>query len=548
MQTDTNTGAVEAGLAPEYDVVVIGAGVAGIYQIKCLTDMGLNATVLERDPDLGGTWYRNRYPGARFDSESYTYGYFFSQELLDEWHWKEKFSAQPDTLEYLNYVADKFDLRQYMQFNCKVSAMRFDEQFSLWRIELEDGREVTARLVITGIGLLSIPTLPRLEGIGDFKGLACHTYNWPFEPVELEGKRVGVMGTGATGIQVIAEIADKVDELVVFQRRPNWNAPLNNSSISDEEMAKIRARYDEIIENCSNSVGGFEHVPDRRGYHSVSSEEREALWDRLYDEPGFSIWQGNFMEVLLDEECNKDLSEYIAGRMRQRVKDPETAEKLIPKDHGFGTQRLPLETNYLETYNRDNVRLVDITETPVKRVTESGISTTNEDFDLDIIVFATGFDAVTGAFDKIDIQGVGGERLKEKWDKKTKTYLGIGVHNFPNMLMISGPQSGSGATNIPRGIESCVDWLNGVIKMFFDEGFERVEVSKEFEDKWTEEVVRLHGKLLIRGARAWFNGYNSNVEGHETGVRHLVYAGGAIRYGKVMREVVEKGYEGFEFR
>jgi cation diffusion facilitator CzcD-associated flavoprotein CzcO len=329
------------GTRSHYEVIVVGAGVAGIYQIKRLADLGVDALVLDAAPDLGGTWYWNRYPGARFDSESYTYGYSFSRELLDEWHWKERFSAQPENLRYLNYVADKFDLRKYMQFNCKVGQALFDEADHLWRLKLDDGRELTCRFVILAIGLLSTPTLPRLEGMDSFKGRSFHTFHWPHEPLELAGKKVAIIGTGATAIQVIGEIADKVGELTVFQRRPNWSAPLNNSLISDAEMADVRARYDEIFATCARTPGGFEHEPDRRGFYEASREERLALWDRLYNEPGFGIWLSNFREIFTDEVANAEFSAYIAERIRRRVKDPLTAEKLIPRDHGFGVQRVP---------------------------------------------------------------------------------------------------------------------------------------------------------------------------------------------------------------
>ncbi|MEY9149976.1 flavin-containing monooxygenase [Bradyrhizobium elkanii] len=388
-----------------YEVIVVGAGVAGIYQIKRLADLGIDATVLEAAPDLGGTWYWNRYPGCRFDSESYTYGFSFSRELLDEWHWKERFSGQPENLRYLNYVADKFDLRKHMQFNCKVETMQFDETRDLWQLRIGDGRELTCRFVVLAIGLLSAPTMPRVPGIDDFKGRSFHTYYWPHEPVDLAGKKVAVIGTGATGIQLIGEIADKVGELTVFQRRPNWSAPLNNSAISDQEMADIRARYDEIFAACALTPGSFVHGPDKRGFYEVSREERLNLWDKLYDEPGFGIWLANFREIFMDEAANAELSEYIAGRIRQRVNDPDVAEKLIPRDHGFGVQRLPLETRYFEAYNRDNVQLVDLSETPLVRVTEKGLRTTARDYDFDIIVYATGFDAITGAYDLIDIRG-----------------------------------------------------------------------------------------------------------------------------------------------
>src|SRR5947207_3472901 len=401
-------------IKPHYEVVVVGAGVSGIYQIKRLADLVVDALVLDAAPDLGGTWYWNRYPGARFDSESYTYGYSFSKELLNEWHWKERFSAQPENLRYLNYVADKFDLRKYMRFNRKVAAAVFDEENHLWRLKLSDGFELTCRFVILAVGLLAIPTLPRLEGMEAFKGRAFHTFYWPHEPVELGGKRVGIIGTGATAIQVIGEIADKVSELTVFQRRPNWSAPLNNSPISDADTADIRARYDEVFAACARSPGGFEHEPDRRGFYEVSREERLKLWDRLYDEPGFGIWLANFREIFMDEAANGEFSEYVAERIRRRVKDPKVAEKLIPRDHGFGVQRVPMETNYFEAYNRPNVRLVDLSETPIVRVTETGLRTAEgggeRDYDFDIIVYATGFDAF-GAFYKIDIRAVGGESL-----------------------------------------------------------------------------------------------------------------------------------------
>lgn len=531
-----------------YEVIIVGAGVGGIYQIKRLTDMGIDATVLEAGGDLGGTWYWNRYPGARFDSESYTYGYSFSKELLNEWHWKERFSSQPENLRYLNFVADKFDLRKYMQFNSKVEAAHYDEAANLWRVRTGDGRSLTCHFLILALGLLSAPTLPRLEGMGSFKGQSFHTFYWPHEPVELKGKKVAVIGTGATAIQVIAEIADKVGELTVFQRRPNWAAPLNNSLISEQEMADIRSRYDEIFAACARSPGGFVHEPDRRGFYEVPREERLKLWDKLYEEPGFGIWLANFREIFTDEAANAEFSEYIADRIRRRVKDPKTADKLVPKDHGFGVQRVPLETRYYEAYNRPNVHLVDLQETPLVRVTETGLRTTERDYDFDIIVYATGFDAITGAFDRIDIRGTGGQKLRDKWIDSCSTFLGMMIHGFPNLMMPSGPQSGSASTNFPRGIETGVDWCTDLMEFMARHGYSRAEPTAAAETRWTEHVKQMYAVMLMRKAKGWFTGYNSNVPGHEEGkVRYFVYNGGAPKFRQRIEAVAAADYEGISF-
>ncbi len=529
-----------------HEVVVLGAGVSGIYQIKCLIDRGIDAIVLEGDDDLGGTWYRNRYPGARFDSESYTYGYSFSREVLDEWHWKERFSGQPENLRYLNFVADKFDLRSHMVFNARVQSMVWDEDSRTWTLQLADGTTYTARFVITSIGPLSIPTTPKYEGMDRFGGRAFHTWAWPKEPLDLSGLRVGVIGTGATGIQVIADIADKVGHLTVFQRRPNWSKPLRNGPISDEEMAQIRARYDEIFTNCSASPNGFEHMP-RWGFWDATPEERRALWDELYDQPGFAILGCNYAEIFFDEKANQEVSDYIADRIRARVNDPVVAEKLIPRDHGFGLQRLPLETNYFEAYNRDNVELVSLAETPIVRFDETGIETTAGHHDLDVIVYATGFDAITGGYDRIDIRGVGGVSLRDKWKDSPTTYLGVLCHGFPNLLMVAGPQSVSGSTNFPRAIETGVNWVTALLDHVREGGHTRVEPQADAEEKWVAEVQRAHERMLFRRSKGWFTGYNSNVEGHNDGrVRYQAYFGGAPRYTTVIDRATADGYPALE--
>lgn len=530
--------------ANERDVLVVGAGVSGIYQIKRLIELGFDAELLEADEDLGGTWYRNRYPGCRFDSESYTYGYSFSKELLDDWHWTERFSGQPENLRYLNYVADKFDLRRHMRFNSRVNKMVWDGDDLRWVVTLDSGETLRARFLVTSLGPLSIPTMPRYDGVADFQGESFHTYHWPTEPVELEGRRVGVVGTGATGIQVIAAIADQVGELKVFQRRPNWSAPLNNGPITEDEMVDIRARFDDIFAACDSSPGGFEHVP-LRDFWEHTAEERRAIWDDLYTKPGFGIAFGNFAEIFMDERANDEVSAYIAERIRQRVDDPAIAEKLIPQDHGFATQRPPLETNYFEVYNRSNVELVDISEAPIERVTETGIQTSAAHYDLDLIVYATGFDAITGGYDRIDIQGVDGQTLGEKWADGPSTYMGVLTHGFPNLLMVAGPQSVGGSTNFPRAIQTGADWVAELLDYARTEGHRRLEASEDAENGWVEEVIGVHEQLLLRRSKGWFTGYNSNVEGHGEGqIRYPAYFGGAPRYAKKLAGIAADGYSG----
>lgn len=531
----------------DYQAVVIGAGVAGIYQIKRLADLGVRATVLDANADLGGTWYNNRYPGARFDSESYTYSYSFSKEVLDEWHWTEKFSPQPETLRYLNFVADKFELRQYMQFGCWVESMVFDDDANFWTIQLADGRELTTRFVISAVGVLSTPTLPNFEGMASFEGKSFHASQWPHEPLDLTGKRVAVVGSGATAIQLIPEVAKVAKNLTVFQRRANWAAPLNNGPISSSDMDELRERYDEIFATCARTPGGFEHEPDRRGFYDVSREERLKLWDRLYDEPGFGIWLQNFTDIFFDEKANAEFSDYIADRIRRRVNDPVVAELLIPKDHGFGVQRVPMETGYFETYNLDNVSLVDGAATPIVRVTPTGIETSEAAFEFDVIVYATGFDAFTGAFDQIDIRGAGGARLSDKWETGPVTYLGATVRSFPNFLMLVGPQTA--ASNFPRGAELSVDWVTPLLQYMWAHDYQRFDVDEAAEAEWSQHVKDMYQGMLLRNAKSWFTGYNSNIEGHEHGkMRYNIYNGGGPRYARMLKEAAANDYEGMYFQ
>ena len=531
----------------DYQAVIIGAGLSGIYQIKRFADLGVRATVLEANSDLGGTWFNNRYPGARFDSESYTYGYSFSKEVLEEWSWTEKHSPQPETLAYLNFVADKFELRQYMQFDCRVRSLVFDEDMSSWTIHLEDGRQITTRFVITALGTLSTPSLPNYDGMDSFEGISFHASNWPHERLDLKGKRVAVIGAGATAIQLIPEVAKEAKQLTVFQRRPNWAAPLNNGPISTSEMTAIRERYNEIFATCAQTPGGFEHIPDSRSFYDVTPEQRRELWDRLYDESGFAIWLQNFMEIFTDEGANAEISEYIAERIRKRVNDPNIAESLIPKDHGFGVQRLPLETGYFETFNRDNVTLVNATKTPISRISATGIETTEQLFEFDIIVYATGFDSFTGAFDQIDIQGLEAKHLSEKWKAGPVTHLGLMINNFPNFLMLMGPQTP--AANFPRSAEMSVNWVTQFLEHMWTNGLDMFNANEVDELEWVEHVKETYQGALLRNAKSFFTGYNSNIEGHEYGkTRYNIYNGGVPRYASIIDEFSNNKYKGVHFR
>jgi cation diffusion facilitator CzcD-associated flavoprotein CzcO len=532
---------------PDHDVIIIGAGVSGIYQLYRLLEMGVNVTVLEAGGGPGGTWYWNRYPGARFDSESYTYGYSFSKELLEEWNWSEHFSGQPETLRYLNHVIEKFDLRDHMQFDAQVKSAAFDEETCSWTLTLANGRTLSTRFLLTAIGMLSAPTMPTIPGVEDFKGEAFHTYYWPQEPVDFAGKKVGVIGTGATAVQLIGEIADKVGELTVFQRRPNWCAPLHNAPIDAAEMDEIRANYDEIFARCKVTPGGFIHGPDRRKFADVTEDDRLAFWEELYNSPGFGVWLGNFRDVLVEEVPNEEFTKFIADKIRSRVDDPVTAEKLIPKDHGFGTRRVPMETHYFEAYNQDNVHLIDINETLIECITQDGIKTTDREYEFDIVIYATGFDAITGAFDRIEFTGVDGQKLSDKWVDGPITYLGLQTAGFPNLITIAGPQGGSVATNFPRGIEEAVEWNTELLKYLRKHNYNRIEPKADAEDEWTAHVKHTYSFSLLGNSKSWFTGYNSNVEGHDK-IRYMIYNGGAVRYRQRLAEVVENGYQGFDLR
>jgi len=531
--------------APDYDAIIIGAGISGMYQLHRLRELGMRVLVFEAGSDIGGTWYWNRYPGARFDSESWSYGFSFSEELLQEWEWPEHFSAQPDTLRYLNYVADKFDFRREMRFNSRVASAHFDDNTTRWTVTLESGEQASALFLITGLGPLSAYTLPNIPGRDDFEGPAMHTGRWPHEPVDLAGKRVGIIGTGACAIQTIQTIAKDVGHLTVFQRNPNWAAPLHNSKITPEEQKDIKGRYPEIFARCRETVSCFIHNADPRTTLETSPEEREAFWEKLYSEPGFGIWMGNFRDMMIDQEANDLASEFIAKKIRERVKDPKIADLLTPKNHGFGTRRVPLESGYYEVYNQDNVQLVDINATPIERITPKGIRTSDRDYEFDTMIYATGFDGVTGPYDRIDIRGPGGRRLKDDWVATPRTLLGVQAEGFPNMFMILGPHTARG--NIPRNIEEVVDWNTGLIRYMKENKLTRVEPRKAAVDDWAEQLEKASSKLLSASVGSWQTGVNQNVEGRNV-PRILGYNGGTYRYRKLGNAVAEGGYKEFALR
>ena len=527
------------GSGPEFDAVVIGAGVAGLYQLYTLRQLGLRVRVFETGSAVGGTWYWNRYPGARFDSESWTYGYSFSKELLDEWAWEEHFSAQPHTERYLNHVADRFDLRRDIQFDSRVVAAHWREETRSWELVLESGARHTTRFLVTAIGVLSAAVMPNIPGIESFTGQSCHTQRWPKEGIDLVGKRVGIIGTGATAVQTIQTIAGTVGHLTVFQRTPNWCFPLNNSRITPEEMADIRARYPEILARCRETPSCYVHAPDPRRTLEVSPEDREAFWEKLYRTPGFGQWQGNFSDMLTDRAANALASEFAARKIRERVKDPAIAEKLIPRDHGFGMRRIPLERGYYEVYNQPNVELVDVNETPIERITPRGIQTSDREREFDVIIYATGFDSISGAFDRIDIRGVEGVRLKEVWKDGPQTWLGVFAAGFPNLLMTMGPHAG--LSNYTRTAEYSVEWVTGVIRFATERGLTRLETTRSAVDEWTAHVHDLGQGQLMNEVGSWMTGVNRNVEGKQK-PRIMRYSGGHPAYREHCDAVAAAGY------
>ncbi len=535
-----NTPAAGTGPVDQFDAIVIGAGVSGLYQLYRLRQLGLSVRVYEDGSGVGGTWYWNRYPGCRFDSESETYGYSFSEELLQEWDWKEHFSGQPENERYLNYVADKFDLRRDIQFNSRVSSAVYDERENRWEVQLESGQRARAQFLVTAVGILSARYTPPFAGIESFKGESYHTSRWPKEHVDLTGKRVAVIGTGATAVQLIPIIAKEVGHLTVFQRTPNYCAPLRNSLVDPETQRQFKASYPEIHKKCRETPAAFRYDFDPRSALEVPLEERLALYEELWAQPGFKKWLGNFHDIMTNREANEDFAEFVRNKIRERVKDPVVAEKLAPKDHPFGSKRIPLETEYYEAYNRDNVLLVDVRETPIECITPKGIKTSDTEYEFDVIIYATGFDAVTGALTRIDIRGEGGQTFKDKWADGPRTYLGIQTAGFPNLFIATN----SAFCNYTVCAETIVEWISDCIRYVREKNFARIAPTPQAEEAWVEHANELATHTLLSDANSWFVG--ANIPGKKRAF--LLYANTAPAYRAKCAEVAAKGYEGFLLR
>jgi cation diffusion facilitator CzcD-associated flavoprotein CzcO len=526
----------------DLDAVVIGAGFSGLYMLHRLRDMqGLSVRVYETGDGVGGTWYWNRYPGARCDSEAYIYCYSFDKDLLQEWEWSGKYPEQPEILAYLNHVADRFDLRRDIQFNTRVTAARFREADNRWEIETNHGDVVSAQFLITGIGCLSAGQVPNIKGLETFQGAWYHTGAWPHEGVDFAGKRVGVIGTGSSGVQSIPVIAQQAEHLYVFQRTPQYTIPARHGTVDRAFLQDVKSRYDQIWEKARWSVGGQPYDPADRSALEVSAEERRAAFEAGWAEGGFKFLYGSFKDIVTDLRANATASEFIRSKIREIVKDPETAEKLLPTDHPFTSKRALIDTNYFETYNRANVTLVDIRHSPIQEITPTGIRTEEEEFELDIIVFATGFDAMTGPYFRLDIRGRDGLPLTEKWAEGPKTYLGLASAGFPNLFMITGPGSPSVLSNMPVSIEQHVEWISDLIEDMRERGVEVIEADAGAEAKWMAHVNDLAEQTLFMLADSWYLG--ANIPGKPR--VFMPYPGGVGTYRQKCNEVRDNGYEGF---
>ena len=535
--------AANSQITPDFDAVIIGAGFAGLGMLRQLREeLGMSIQVYETGSGVGGTWYWNRYPGARCDSESYVYCFSFSKELLQDWNWSGKYPEQPEILSYLNHVADRFDLRRNIQFDTRVTSAKFLEDANRWLIETDQGDCVTARFLITGIGCISTGNVPDIPGLDSFEGDWHHTGSWPHEEVEFTGKRVGVIGTGSSGIQAIPVIAKQANRLTVFQRTPQYSIPARHETVDRRFIEEdVKPNYDEIWEKARWSRSGFPVEFSQRSALDVSEEERLEIYETYWAKGGFGFLHGTFADIRTDIRANDTVAEFVRSKIREIVDDPETAENLVPMDHPYGSKRALIDTNYFETYNRENVELVDIRRSPIREITPKGIRTEDEEFEFDIIVFATGYDAMTGSFFKMDIRGRDDLALRDKWSEGPKTYLGLQVAGFPNMFMITGPGSPSVLCNMPVAIEQHIEWISEFIEFLDENGIETAETTLDSESAWVSHVNEVAEPTLFMLANSWYLG--ANIPGKPR--VFMPYAGGLGAYRKKCNEVAEDGYQGF---
>jgi acetone monooxygenase (methyl acetate-forming) len=528
--------------ARDCDAVVIGAGFAGLYALYRLRGMGLSVCAVEAGSGVGGTWYWNRYPGARTDSEAEVYHYWFSEDLLAEWSWQERFPAQAETEQYLNFVADRLDLRKDIRFNTRVTAAHWGEADKRWSVRTDTGDTIRCRYVVTCLGPLSDPAEPPFPGREHYRGTVLHTARWPREGIDLKGKRVGVVGTAATGIQVIQTIASEVAALHVFQRTANYTIPMRNPKFSDDDRARMRARYPENRQRVFDSFIGFHFDLDPRDWDQVSKEDRRKTLEALWEQGSLQFWGSNFIKVIMDEAANREVSDFVREKMRARIRKPELAAKLLPTTHGFGTRRTPLDSGYLEVFDLDHVHLVDVKADPIEAFTETGLRTHGASYDLDVIVLATGFDAGTGTIGRIDIRGRDGRSLKDEWQREIATAMGLQKHGFPNLFMTATPLAPSAAfCNMPTCLQQQVEWIADCISHVRRTGTQQViEATAEFEAQWVRHHDEVANATLIARTPSWWLG--SNVPGKP---RRLLSYIGAGNYRQACNEVAAKGYEGF---
>ena len=528
----------------QVDVVIIGAGFAGLYAIhKFRDEMGLEVQAYETGDGVGGTWYWNRYPGARCDSESFYYCFSFDHDLAQEWEWSGKYPEQPEIERYLNHVADRFDMRRSIALSTRVTSAHFDDVTHRWEVGTEHGDRVSARYVVSAVGCLSAANLPDIPGRDRFEGEFCHTARWPREGIDFTGKRVGLIGTGSTGIQATPVIAAQAEHLTIFQRTPNFTVPARHAAFAPEDQAAIKQDYEAIFQRTRESPAGFPYFPIDRSTHDVPPEEREAILEGLWEEGGFKFLWGGFNDLTRDPDANEIASEFIRNKIRETVDDAETAELLCPKCHPYGSKRPPIDTDYYVTFNRDNVQLVDIKGCPIEEITPKGLRTQDAEYELDVLVFATGFDAMTGSLLKIDIEGSGGLRLAEAWADGPRTFLGLQVAGFPNLFTVTGPGSPSVLTNMPVAIEYHVNWIADCISHMLERGQTRVEATQDAQEHWVEHVAEVAQDSLMSQANSWYVG--ANIPGKPRVI--APYAGGQPLYKERCQAVVEAGYEGLAF-